>query len=321
MTASSRIAIEGEVTLSTLVNVRSGDPSRTAAVAHKLPAGTMVRVHAIVIGEAVQGNAHWFETDQNSYVWAGACGPFVPSGAAPPAAAPAATPALATAHSADAGLGAAASPTGRHVPIVVDLSHHNRVTSFVQAFNAGVRGIIHKATTGADGRDDQYRGRRQPALDAGLLWGAYHWGNGDPVKQQVDNFLETAQPNEHTLVALDFEQDLHSQMTLQGAREFLEEIEQRLGRRAVLYSANTIKGALGTKQDAFFGSHRLWLAQYGPTPKTQLSWPTYWLWQYTDGTAGPQPRSAPGIPGNSAGAIDCDHFAGTEEELREQWAS
>src|SRR5262249_50780964 len=54
---------------------------------------------------------------------------------------------------------------------VVDLFHGDEVTSFGEAANAGIWGVIHKATTGATGRDDRYASRRTKAADAGLLWG------------------------------------------------------------------------------------------------------------------------------------------------------
>ena len=59
------------------------------------------------------------------------------------------------------------------VPLVVDIFHGDRVNSFVDAHAAGLRGVIHKATTGADGRDDAYRRRRPEAKAAGLLWGLF----------------------------------------------------------------------------------------------------------------------------------------------------
>src|SRR5262245_60630672 len=88
---------------------------------------------------------------------------------------------------------------------VVDIYKGDRVTSFSKAIDAAIWGIIHKATTGATGKDDEYAGRRQPALDAGLLWGAYHWGTGADVEDQVENFLKHAKPDDKTLVALDYE--------------------------------------------------------------------------------------------------------------------
>jgi GH25 family lysozyme M1 (1,4-beta-N-acetylmuramidase) len=94
-----------------------------------------------------------------------------------------------------------------------------------------------------------------------------------------------------------------------------------LGRKPVIYGGDLLKQQLGNKKDAFFGGHRLWLAQYGNHPKVQPSWDTFWLWQYTDGESGPDPKAVPGIPGDSKGRLDCDHFVGTPAQLTEQWAS
>ena len=316
MPALSIIPVDGQVRITARANLRMGDASTAAPVVRKLEAGTPFAVTGIAIGENVQGNAHWFRTAGNAYVWSGACGPFerlaLASGQPSPAAAPVGSQPT---------LPSILSPTGRPVPIVVDIYHRNRVESFATARNAGVHGIIHKASTGATGRDEAYADRRQKAIDAGMLWGAYHWGTSRPINQQVENFLAASKPDDRTLVALDFEDDPGNQMTLAGAREFLALIEQKLGRKAVLYSANTIKGALGNTVDPFFGSHRLWLAQYGPTPRVQASWSTYWLWQYTDGTAGPGPRSAPGLPGNHLGNLDCNHYKDSPEQLSAEWAS
>ena len=208
---------------------------------------------------------------------------------------------------------------------VVDLYHNDNVTSFADAAAAGTWGIIHKATTGGTGTDPEYvKGvRRQQALDAGLLWGAYHWGTAHtPVSDQVENFLNVAKPDANTLVALDFEETAGNQMTLDQAREFLTLLYEQLGRQAVLYSGGLIKQQLRNTVDPFFGSHRLWLAQYGThSPTVQKSWKNYWLWQYTDSTKGTQPSSMPGIPGDSEGNLDCNSYLGTREQLSAEWAS
>jgi GH25 family lysozyme M1 (1,4-beta-N-acetylmuramidase) len=295
MTVPAAIPLDGQVRLTARANLRSGTPGRSAPVIRKLEAGAQVHVIAAVIGEAVQGNAHWYQTDGNGFVWSGACGPLELTGAGPAPAPP---------------------PDPAAVPLVVDIYHGDRVTSFATARNAGVLGIIHKATTGGTGIDDAYADRRQKALDAGLLWGAYHWGTAAPIGKQVDNFLRVAKPDDTTLVALDFEDDPGNQMTLQGARDFLTQIETRLGRRAVIYSGHTLKGALGNAKDPFFGQHRLWLAQYGPTPVPQASWAKHWLWQYSAGQA-----QVPGIPGNANGELDCNRFHGQPDQLAAEWAS
>lgn len=311
----SSLPIAGFVRIQVRVNIRQGLASTSAPIAGKLDPGTVLSVVARVAGDEVQGNADWYRAATGGYVWSGACGPLE---AAPVAAiAP------------DAPWGSPAVPTGAPsalaVPMVVDLSHYDMVTSFALARSRGVGGVIHKASQGVDMLDGSYRDRRQWALEAGLLWGAYHFGTGDPAGLQADHFLQCAQPDDRTLVALDFERYPSSQMTADGARQFLEQIEQRLGRRAVLYSDATIKDALGAEPNGFFGSHRLWLSEYGPAPHVQASWRTYWLWQYTDGSAGPEPRSAPGIPGvlDAQGGyrLDCNYYQGTPEQLAGEWAS
>jgi GH25 family lysozyme M1 (1,4-beta-N-acetylmuramidase) len=206
---------------------------------------------------------------------------------------------------------------------VVDIAHGDHVTSFSEAAAAGIWGVIHKATTGGTGKDDAYTQRRQAALDAGLLWGAYHWGTAHaPVADQIDNFLTKAAPDNQTLVALDFEETEGNQMTLAQAREFLTLLEEQLGRKAVLYSANVIKEGLGKTIDPFFGGHRLWLAQYTPPVVVQASWQTYWLWQYTDNTKSALvPNGIAGIPGDDKGNLDCNAYNGTKDQLTAEWAS
>jgi GH25 family lysozyme M1 (1,4-beta-N-acetylmuramidase) len=308
MAQTVELPISGQATASVKVNLRQGAPSIQSPVVRKLSAGMTIPVLSVVVGDTVQGNAHWYRTSDNTFAWAGAFLPIesADAGAPPVPVQPAAT---------------ASGFNLTRVPLVIDIYHEDSVASFDEAFAAGLRGVIHKATTGATGRDDAYADRRVLATRAGLLWGAFHWGTARPISDQVDNFLAAAEPDENTLVALDFERDVGNQMTLEGAREFLEMINDRLGRRAVLYSGDTAKSALGTRIDPFFGSHRLWLAQYGNNPSVQPSWQNFWLWQYTDGVHGPGRKTVPGIPGDRSNRLDCDYFAGTEADLRAQWAS
>jgi GH25 family lysozyme M1 (1,4-beta-N-acetylmuramidase) len=130
--------------------------------------------------------------------------------------------------------------------VVVDLYHGDRVESFAAAAASGIRGIIHKASQGADEVDPLYAERRSAALAAGLRWGAYHFGTGAEVDAQVANFLAAAQPDAGTLVALDYEPNGPDTMTLLQARAFLVGIAARLGRRPVLYSGSLINWATRT---------------------------------------------------------------------------
>jgi len=204
---------------------------------------------------------------------------------------------------------------------VVDVYHGDRVSSFKKAADFGIWGIIHKATTGATGKDAKYPTRRKLASDAALLWGAYHWGTKADVAKQVKNFLDFAEPDQNTLVALDYERTGGNTMTLDQAREFLTRIEEQLRRKAVIYSGDLIKTRLGNRKDPFFGAHRLWLAHYNVHPVVQRSWDKYWLWQYTDNTRGIKPNQVSGIPGDSKGNLDCDSYDGTRAQLDAEWAS
>jgi len=60
-----------------------------------------------------------------------------------------------------------------------------------------------------------------------------------------------------------------------------------------------------------------WLRIMSPSPTRIRS---YWLWQYTDGNIGPGRKTVPGIPGNRQNFLDCDHFQGSADDLKAQWA-
>jgi lysozyme len=199
--------------------------------------------------------------------------------------------------------------------VVIDISHHNGNPDFAQAAAAGVVGVIHKATQGTGFTDSKYLTNRQRALDAGLLWGAYHFGIGGDGAAQADFFLATVNPGPDTLIVLDFEPNTQgTTMSLDDARKFVSEVNARLGRFPGLYSGNLIKEQLGNNTDPILAQCFFWLAQYGPNAVVPFNWPTWTLWQYTDGNLGPPPHTVPGI-----GACDRDKFNGDIDALKSLW--
>jgi hypothetical protein len=78
------LPLVGHVVTTVKVNVRQGEPKRSAPLVRKLLAGTAVSVAGIVVGEAVEGNAHWYRMEEGTYIWAGACGALT-AGSPPPA--------------------------------------------------------------------------------------------------------------------------------------------------------------------------------------------------------------------------------------------
>lgn len=205
-------------------------------------------------------------------------------------------------------------------PRVVDISHHNDVVNFQLSADAGIWGIIHKATQGTAYRDPRYVSRRAGAEKAGLLWGAYHFNTGDSVVDQVNNFIGYATPLANTLMVLDYEDNRLSNMSITQAVEFLHRIEDKLGRQAAIYSGNRLKEnlprALKADRD-YICSHRLWICQYGPRAVLPKGFTAWWLWQYTGDKIGPKPHSVPGIAGDG---IDLNTFDGTKKQLTDTWA-
>lgn len=205
-------------------------------------------------------------------------------------------------------------------PVVLDISHHNDVAAggFGAMREFGVRGIIHKATQGTTYTDPMFARRAPSAVEAGMLWGAYHFGDSSNPADQAAHFLDVAKPGKSDLVALDLEPNGSRTMTTAQAVIFLDAVAQKLGRPAALYAGfYTLDGHMTDEQARYLGQHRLWLAAYNKTPKTPKPWTSPWLWQFSgDG------RNSNGIvvPGVSRG-VDMNAFGGTIAELERTWAS
>jgi GH25 family lysozyme M1 (1,4-beta-N-acetylmuramidase) len=204
-------------------------------------------------------------------------------------------------------------------PVVIDIYHGDPVLDFAKVRASAIAGVIHTASQGGAVVDQSYASRRKLALAAGLKWGAYHFFDftASPVAQ-ADHFLSVADADDQTLVALDWENVGSREPSAALARAFLETIEEKLGRKAVIYSGNVAKEQIAGK-DAYFGAHRLWLCQYATQFRVQASWAAPWLWQNNGDNYGPGPHSIPGIGGL------CDNNTVvppmTVERLIAEWAS
>lgn len=203
-------------------------------------------------------------------------------------------------------------------PLVVDLSHWDPADDYAKVRAAGIVGVIYKATDDTTYHDPTYIAQRLAAKSVGLLWGSYHFAHPGSIQGQIQNYLGFAKPEADEIFCLDWETANDGEMTSLEAKEWIEGVENALGRpeQCVIYSGNTAKERLGPAPSPFFGKRRLWLAQYSTVPKVQASWESAWLWQFTDGQVGPQPHTIPGI-----GPCDINHFSGTPQQLRAEWAA
>jgi lysozyme len=201
---------------------------------------------------------------------------------------------------------------------VIDISHHQGENiNFAKVKAAGIVGVIHKATAGTNFKDRMYPINRQKAVQAGLLWGAYHWGTGDvDAAAQVQFFLDYAQPDDQTLLALDYEPNvsgahrLGPDMNAQQATDFTAKLQTIRGKFPLLYTGMAMQGHIPSIPDC-----PLWWARYANQPKgIPEAWETWTLWQYTDGANGLQPHTVDGI-----GSCDRDQFNGDLAGLQLLW--
>lgn len=213
------------------------------------------------------------------------------------------------------------------IPRVADISHWTDVEDLNETAKVGVWGIICKCTEGTNYVDPSYKTNRQKALDAGLLWGAYHFNNGADPHEQFDHFMSHAQVDDKTLMALDYEHNdasrSASNMSPDQMVEFLRYGEKTLGRKLVIYSGNYLKEAMPklSKEDrVYVCQHRLWLAQYSSVAHLPIGFEKWWLHQYTGDGFGPTPHFVPGLGGEGDG-LDLNRYEDDKNQLTLEWAS
>lgn len=211
------------------------------------------------------------------------------------------------------------------IPRIVDTSRYEEIEpdGFKKAKEAGLWGMITKSTEGTTYRDKTFPDYIKQSRDAGLLVGAYHFAEGHNPIEEANFFLEAVNPPKDMLMALDYE-NYKSQMTPEGMFKFLKRIEEKLGRKAVIYSGNLLKETitdLSAEQQAYVCAHKLWLAHYSSTPTVPKGFKSAWLHQYSGDGVGPEPHWIPGIkaPGNKG--LDLNAYAGTFEQLKKEWAA
>ncbi len=207
------------------------------------------------------------------------------------------------------------------IDVIVDLNHDNAI-DMAKAVSDGIIAVIHKASESASFKDPAYIKRRTAALDAGLLWGAYHFSSARDVGDQFDNFMAAANwkklADDSTLLCLDFEPSSSGpDMSLDQAHDFVTRIKNETGRWPMIYGSGLLRDSVPHHStDDILKNCPLWYARYRDQPIgiPVDTWPDFTLWQYTDGNVGPQPHIV-----NGMGRTDRNCFRGTVDQLRQQW--
>ena len=223
---------------------------------------------------------------------------------------------------------------------VVNLSHYDMMRpDFGAMKHQGIVGVIHEATYPPFVRDPKYLDRQMGALQAGLLWGAYHYANASDPIRQADHFVSVvsnawAQANPGTrssagvLLVLDFEKNGHypgGTMRPEQAVAFVERIRERTGVYPGIYGSEYyLRQVLNSPkvtntQRRTLTNCWLWIANYSKEPRATAPWSFWALWQYCGDGKCRLPRSAyPTRIANIAKA-ELNIFRGSQSSLQEFW--
>ncbi|HET8922560.1 MAG TPA: GH25 family lysozyme [Candidatus Acidoferrum sp.] len=206
----------------------------------------------------------------------------------------------------------------------IDVSSNQGQVDWERVAGAGKAFAFARATVGGHIADSQFATNWQGISDAGMLRGAYHffWPL-TPWKEQAENFIKTVgalNPGDLPPV-LDLEEaipksdqlkrdvwnDIPANQRLSIIQNWLDEVEQALGMQPMIYTRqNFIEPLLGDGVKALATSG-LWIAHYNVAqPSTPSSWTSWTFWQYSE------TGSIDAVHGN----VDCDRFAGSQDDLQ-----
>ncbi len=220
---------------------------------------------------------------------------------------------------------------------VIDISHSTQVNDFQAARrNSRILGVIHKASEGGDWVDPLYAQRRIAAENAGMLWGAYHFGTRSYSGIiQANLFLKTARPGPQTLVALDLEyNELNpaNTMTIKQAEDFVRTVVAATGKHPLIYTTaawadnepvgptrRRLGGRIST--DSILAKCPLWVADYRARPELPSAWhgKGWHFWQYAGDRAEGGLRAAMSRKVSGISSCDRNFFKGDEATLRKFW--
>lgn len=128
----------------------------------------------------------------------------------------------------------------------IDISHHQQSIDWGLLEREGIDFAFIKATEGGDHKDTRFDEYWERAGEIGIVRGAYHFFTFcKPGREQAANFMQTVPVEEMTLppaIDLEFSGNCSARPTreevLGEIAEFSELIEQRYGRRPIIYTTH-----------------------------------------------------------------------------------
>jgi lysozyme len=150
--------------------------------------------------------------------------------------------------------------------------------------------VICKATEGVTYTDPDFSTNWSTIQSKGFVRGAYHFYHcDDSPEQQVEHYLTVI----GTLSATDFppivdfeelsiDQGINKATIQPNLLQFLTLLEQKTGRKPLLYTDNNTANAYLT--DTAFANYNLWIADYNSTLILPIAWEskTWTFWQKSE---------------------------------------
>jgi hypothetical protein len=206
---------------------------------------------------------------------------------------------------------------------IIDLYDENDRIDFDDAWDRGVRAILHETSMGLYKKDKAYAARKAKALDMGFLWAGYHLVSAQDIKAQLEFVLAIEDCSDPRVgLAIDWEKTSKGTATGAQIRDFVRRFNQAMkprypDRYPILYGGNLVREDSQIKAgDPLLAKCPLWYVRMtnGALQIPAKTWPSYTLWQFDDEKrkyGGPPPKVLPGA--------DWSRFQGTEAELRAAW--
>lgn len=184
---------------------------------------------------------------------------------------------------------------------------------FKKMHAGGVRFVFLKASQ-STWMDKAFTASHPLAVAAGLIVGAYHFLDWTrPATEQADYFANIVNRYPIDLPpVLDFEDRYNApakELREKAARQFVEVMMARTGRRCIIYTSPSYWNESGSA-DAYWLNYPLWIAHYtnAVSPIVPAPWKKWHFWQYS--------AKGDGIAlGVESKDIDLDYWNGTLAEL------
>ncbi|HET6845857.1 MAG TPA: GH25 family lysozyme, partial [Anaerolineales bacterium] len=186
--------------------------------------------------------------------------------------------------------------------------------------SAGYRFVFIKATEGVGYTDSTFPANWEGAGAAGLLRGAYCFFHpNQDARQQAQRFVEAMKERDADgelpcSIDLEVADGISNKKIITCVKTWLDEVEQGLGRRPLIYSGLSFLETNLVEQGqppGWLRDYALWLGWFpkkyvaGMTPLMPHGWSRWTFWQY----------SGKGRVNGIAAEVDLDLFNGTMEQL------